>query len=106
MQETQQTQVQSPGRGDSLEEDTATSTILAWRIRRTEEPDGLQSIGSQIVGHDWATEHTRIRPTVVPVTMYPNKSVVALGLEKIHVGQGIWFLCILHSVHISKPLDG
>ena len=31
------------------------SSILAWRIPWTEEPDGLQSTGSQRVGHDWAT---------------------------------------------------
>ena len=30
------------------------SSILAWRTQWTEEPDGLQFIGSQRVGHDWA----------------------------------------------------
>ena len=30
------------------------SSILAWRIPWTEEPDGLQSMGSQRVGHDWS----------------------------------------------------
>ena len=33
----------------------AHSNILAWRIPWTEEPGGLQSTGSQRVGHDWAT---------------------------------------------------
>ena len=43
MQETQATQVRSPGREDSLEEEMATqSSILAWKIPWTEEPDGLQ----------------------------------------------------------------
>ena len=32
-------------------------SILAWRIPRTEEPGGLQSMGSQRVRHDWATKH-------------------------------------------------
>ena len=42
-----------PGSGDPLEEGTAAdSSILAWRIPWTEEPGGLQSIGSQKVGHD------------------------------------------------------
>ena len=42
-----------PGLGRSLEEETAThSSILAWRIAPTEEPDGLQSTESQRVGHD------------------------------------------------------
>ena len=45
--------VQSLGREDPLEEGMAThSSILAWRIPWTEEPGGLQSIGSQRVGHD------------------------------------------------------
>ena len=35
----------------------AHSSILAWRISRTEEPGGLQFIGSQGVGHDCAAEH-------------------------------------------------
>ena len=49
----QETQVQSLGWEDALEKGMAThSSILAWRIPWREEPDGLQSIGSQIVGHD------------------------------------------------------
>ena len=41
------------GREDPLEEGMAThSSILAWRIPWTEEPGGLQSMGSQRVGHD------------------------------------------------------
>ena len=45
-----------PGSGRSLEKKMAThSSILAWRIPWTEEPGGLQSTGSQWVGHDWAT---------------------------------------------------
>ena len=43
-----------PGQEDLLEEGMAThSSILAWRIPRTEEPGGLQSMGSQRVRHDW-----------------------------------------------------
>ena len=33
------------------------SSILAWEIQWTEEPGGLQSMGSQRVGHDRVTEH-------------------------------------------------
>ena len=41
------------GREDPLEEEMAThSSILAWEIPRTEEPGGLQSMGSQRVGHN------------------------------------------------------
>ena len=48
-----ETQVQSLGQEDPLEEKMAThSSILAWRIPWTEGPGGLQSMGSQRVGHD------------------------------------------------------
>ena len=48
-----ETWVPSLGWEDPLEEGTAThSSILAWRIPWTEEPDGLQSMGSQRVGHN------------------------------------------------------
>ena len=48
----QETWVQSLGQEDSLEEGMAThSSILAWRIPWTEEPGGLESIGSQRVRH-------------------------------------------------------
>ena len=44
----QETQAQSLGREDPLEEETAThSNILAWKIPWTEESDGLQFMGLQ-----------------------------------------------------------
>ena len=53
MQETQETLVQSLVREDPLEKEMAThSSILAWRIPWTEEPGGLQFLGSQRVRHD------------------------------------------------------
>ena len=55
MQETQGTWVRSLDWEDPLEEGRAThSSIFAWRIPRTEEPGGLQSMGSQRVRHDWS----------------------------------------------------
>ena len=49
----QETQIQSLGQEDPLEEEMAThSSILDWEIPWTEEPGGLQSMGSQRVGHD------------------------------------------------------
>ena len=36
------------------------SSTLAWKIPWTEEPGGLQSMGSQRVGHDWVTSLSRI----------------------------------------------
>ena len=52
-----ETCVRSLGWEDPLEEDMAThSSILAWEIPWTEEPGGLQSMGSQGVGQGCATE--------------------------------------------------
>ena len=49
----QETGISSLGREDPLKKGMATqSSILAWRIPWTEEPDRLQSMGSQSVGHD------------------------------------------------------
>ena len=49
-------QVRSLGREDPLKEGTAThSSILTWEIPRTEEPERLQSMGSQQVRHHWVT---------------------------------------------------
>ena len=51
-----ETQVRSLGREDPVEKEVAThSSIPAWRIPWTEEPGKLQSMGSQIVRHDWVT---------------------------------------------------
>ena len=49
----QETQAQFLGWEDPLEKGMAThSCVLAWRIPWTEEPGGLQPMGSQRVGHD------------------------------------------------------
>ena len=56
-------QVHSLGWEDPLEKEMAThSSVLAWDIPWTEEPGGLQSMGSQRVGHDLATkQHDNIK---------------------------------------------
>ena len=51
----QETRIQSLGGEDPLEKEMAIrSSILAWRVPRTEEPGsgGLESMGSQRLGHD------------------------------------------------------
>ena len=49
----QETQVQSLGWEDPWEKGMAThSSTLAWRIPLTEDPGGLQPMGSQRIGHD------------------------------------------------------
>ena len=48
MQETQETQVPSPGQEDPLEKEMAThSSTLTWELPWTEDPGGLQSTGLQ-----------------------------------------------------------
>ena len=50
---TQETWIRSLGREDPLEKEMAIhSSAIAWKIPWTEEPDRLQSMGSQRVGHD------------------------------------------------------
>ena len=57
-------------REDPLEEGMATlSSVLAWRIPRTEEPGGLQSMGSQRVRHDSVAKQQRAKP--FPAQMLP-----------------------------------
>ena len=52
----QETRIRSLGQEDPLEKEKATqSSILAWRIPWTEEPGRLQSLGSQRIRHDGAT---------------------------------------------------
>ena len=55
-----ETQFRFLGQQDPLEKGMTThSSFLAWRIPWTKEPGGLQSVGLQKVGHDWATNtHT------------------------------------------------
>ena len=60
MQEMSEKWVRSLDQEDSLEEGMAThSSVLAWRIPWTEEPGGLQSMGTPRVRHDWAHTHTQ-----------------------------------------------
>ena len=64
----QETRIQFLGWEDPLEEGMSTHvSILAWRILWTEEPGGLQSMGSRRVTHDWsglacmhAVRHTEV----------------------------------------------
>ena len=66
----QETRVQSLGREDPLEKEMAThSSTHAWKIPWMEKPGGLQSMGSQRVGHDWATSLS------FTFTMFLNGSV-------------------------------
>ena len=68
-----ETWVRSLGWEEPLEKGKAThSSTLAWNIPRTEEPGGLQSVGSQRVGHGWATKLTvQHEGTFMPSSLHP-----------------------------------
>ena len=64
------------------------SSILAWRIPRTEEPGRLQSMGSQRVGHDWVTS----------LSLSGDNFIMASILERINIicslkGREIEYFC-------------
>ena len=68
----QETRDWSLGWEDLLEKEVTThSSILAWEIPWTEEPEGLLTMESQRVGHDWAT-NTNIYKIVLFFTLKNN----------------------------------
>ena len=81
--------VQSLGQEDPLEEEMATlSSILAWKIPWTEEPGGLQFMGSRRVRHDWVTE--RARSTVENKQMKTGPLVMCVRLFLIKLMHLLW----------------
>ena len=86
MQETQETWVWSLGGEDPLEKEMAThSRILACRIPWTEEPGGLQSMGSQSVGHNWATKHMVPAPIQLTLGQCRLWRSCVLGMENLPI---------------------
>ena len=83
----QESQVQSLGQEDPLEEDMAThSSSLAWRIPWTEEPGGLQSKGSQSVGHDQVTStHFLASQITLSITISWFSKSLLLSCHMVHV---------------------
>ena len=64
------------GTAYTLEEGMAThASILAWRISWTEEPGGLQSMGSQRVGHNLVIKHSTAWVSLV-VQMVKNPHIM------------------------------
>ena len=69
MQKMQEMQVQSLSQKDPLEEEMAAySSILSWEIPWTDEPGGLQSMGSQSDMKERLTEHHVALSDFLPVT--------------------------------------
>ena len=79
MQETKETQVRSLGQEDPLEEEMATcSSILAWEFPWTEEPGGLQSMGSQRVKHDLVSKPPPPSQCVLKLIQFPSTGQLGL----------------------------
>ena len=92
----QETRVQSLGREDPLEKEMAIhSCTLAWKIQWTEEPERLQCMGSQRVGHDWATSVTH------SLTVQPGFPILQHLLEcaQTHIR---W---VSNAIQLSLPLS-
>ena len=86
----QDTQVRSLVWEDPLEKEMEThSSTLAWKIPWAEKPGGLQSMGSQRVGHDWATSLTSL------LCYQRNRKEAGLGRGK------NWTLLILSSAGMT-----
>ena len=98
MQEPQKMQVWSLGREDPLEEEMAMhSSILAWRIPRTEEPGRLQSVGLQSGRHNWsdlACMHAHIYVELNHFALYLKQtqynSLVAQTVKRLPAMQETW----------------
>ena len=79
------------------------SSILAWRTLWTGEPGGLQSMGSQRVGHDWAT-HTHTAHTHTESNIYfkeltltiigAGKFKILMEVQQARNSSGIWCCCL------------
>ena len=100
-----ETWVQSIGPEDPLEKEMAThSSILAWRIPRTEEPGGLQSIGLQKVGRDWVTNififHQFSSVAQSCLTLFNPMNCSTPGLPVYHQLPGL-----THDSMINHPKD-
>ena len=107
----QETRFQSLGQEDPLKKEMAThSSILAWKIRWTEEPGGLQSTGSQEVKHDCKTEHTHAhththtRAILADVFIFSSfsRSIPLVGL---HYGWALFLLSCSASSHSETSVS-
>ena len=72
------------------------SSMLAWRIPWTEDPGGLQSMGSHRVAHDWATEHA-----CMLLSRLLRRPDCECGLEVLVLEQESWpFMSMVKLLHI------
>ena len=101
--------VQSPGWRDALDEEMAThSSGLSWEVPRTEEPGGLQSVGSHRAGHDLATAHACTMPQTLFGKLsgsYPLCLYNLWGLFWSHLSQVEKLACLSFRPPLSSPKE-
>ena len=80
------TGVQALGWEDPLEEGMAThSSVLAWRIPWTEEAEGLQSMGSKRVWHDWSNLSTHAHISMRDLDQNSRNKPKEFKLKNAHI---------------------
>ena len=96
----QKTWVWSLGQEDPLEKGIETHfSILAWRIPWTEEPGGLQSMGSQRVSHDWVTSSFtffQVSAKLVNVRWWQTRKIIWPSNRHWGVLEGVLFLFLFY----------
>ena len=104
----QKTWVWSLGQEDPLEKGMEThSSILAWRIPWTEEPGGLQSMGSQRVSHDWVTSSFtffQVSAKLVNVRWWQTRKIIWPSNRHWGVLEGVLFLFLFYEEAIQLNL--
>ena len=81
----------------ALEKEMAThSSILAWRIPGTGEPDGLPSVGSHRVGHDWSD--LAVASTYTPIFLVPVSLFIVFGFKYVKNNSQVWLKLSFFSV--------
>ena len=100
--------VQSLDWEDPLEEGMETHfSILAWRIPMTEEPGGLQTMGSQRLRHNWATKHSTAQSDcssecACVCSLFSSKLIDDKSLTIFPPCRACWYLaCVLHFISLS-----
>ena len=78
------------------------SSVLAWRIPWTEEPGGLQSMGTPRVRHDWAHTHTKSDKELLRTSLVVQRLRIRLPV------QGPWVQFLMQEdptcLRAAKPL--
>ena len=78
------------------------NSILAWEILWTEEPGGLQPIGSQRVGHDWAHTHNTVQNITVSIFNQHKKLSMRYFAFLFFSHQVFKIQCILYLFYTSQ----